>query len=80
MTAIELRKNFHNLIDSIDNERILLFFYDLMKTKSSSEDVNIWNHLSDDQKQELISSAKESENPTNLVSNDETKAKFKKWL
>lgn len=80
MTAIELRKNFHSLIDSIDNERILQFFYDLMKRKSSGEEENGWNLLSDDQKQELMSSAKESEDLNNLVSNDDLKAKHKKWL
>lgn len=53
---------------------------DLMKRKSSGEEENGWNLLSDDQKQELMSSAKESEDLNNLVSNDDLKAKHKKWL
>ncbi len=32
--AIELKKSFHLLIDSIDNENLLLNFYDLLKQRS----------------------------------------------
>ena len=80
MTTIEIRKNFHSLIDSIDNENILLFFYDLMKRKSTSKEGQIWNQLSNDQKQELLLSAQESENPDNLISHEDLKNKHKKWL
>jgi len=80
MTTIEIRKNFHSLIDSIDNENILLFFYDLMKRKSTSKEGQIWNRLSNDQKQELLLSAQESENPDNLISHEDLKNKHKKWL
>jgi hypothetical protein len=80
MTTIEIRKNFHSLIDSIDNENILLFFYDMMKRKSSSKEGQIWNKLSRDQKEELMLSNKESEDPMNLISHEEMKNKHKKWL
>lgn len=80
MTTIEIRKNFHSLIDSIDNENLLLFFYDMMKRKSSSKEGQIWNKLSRDQKEELMLSNKESEDPMNLISHEEMKNKHKKWL
>lgn len=80
MTTLEIRKNFHSLIDSIDNENILLFFYDLMKRKSATTEGQIWNRLSNDQKQELLLSAQESENPDNLISHEDLKNKHKKWL
>jgi hypothetical protein len=80
MTTIEIRKNFHSLIDSIDNENILLFFYDLMKKKSTCKEGQIWNRLSNDQKQELLISVQESENPDNLICHDDFKNKHKKWL
>ena len=35
MTTIELKKNFHRLIDSIDNEGLLLRFYDLILKKKN---------------------------------------------
>jgi hypothetical protein len=80
MTTIEIKKNFHSLIDSIDNENILLFFYDLMKRRSTSKEGQIWNRLSNDQKQELLLSVRESENPDNLISHEDLKIKHKKWL
>ncbi len=80
MTTIEIRKNFHSLIDSIDNENLLLFFYDMMKRKSSSKEGQLWNKLSRDQKEELLLSNKESEDPSNLISHEEMKNKHKKWL
>lgn len=80
MTTIEIKKNFHSLIDSIDNENILLFFYDLMKRKSTSKEGQIWNRLSNDQKQELLLSAQESENLDNLISHEDLKNKHNKWL
>jgi hypothetical protein len=80
MSTLELRKSFHNLIDTIDNENILLFFYDMMKRKSSSKDGQIWNKLSVEQKEELLLSIKESENTDNLISHEEMKNKHKKWL
>jgi len=80
MTTIEIRKNFHSLIDSIDNENILLFFYDLMKRKSNSKEGQIWNQLSNDSKKELLLSVHESENPDNLISHEDLKNKHNKWL
>jgi len=80
MTTIEIRKNFHSLIDSIDNENILLLFYNLMKRKSTSKEGQIWNRLSNDQKQELLLSAQESDNPDNLISQEDFINNHKKWL
>ena len=80
MTTIEIKKNFHTLIDSIDNENTLLFFYELMKRRSTSKEGQIWNRLSNDQKQGLFLSVRESENPENLISLDDLKDKHKKWL
>lgn len=80
MSTIEIKKSFHNLIDSIDNENILLFFYDIMKRKSSSKDGQIWNKLTPAQKDELLLSLAESESPEYLITNDEMKNKHKKWL
>lgn len=80
MTTIEIKKDFHSLIDSIDNENILLFFYDLMKRRSTSKEGQILNRLSNDQKQELLLSVRESENPDNLISHEDLKIKHKKWL
>ena len=77
MNTVEIKKSFHNLIDSIDNENILLLFYDLMKSKSSPKEGQIWNRLTQEQKDELMLSLKESENSENLISHEEMKDKHK---
>ena len=80
MNTLEIKKSFHNLIDSIDNESILLLFYDLMKSKSSPKEGQIWNRLTQEQKEELMLSLKESENSENLISHEDMKKKHQKWL
>ncbi len=46
MNTVKIKQNFHNLIDKIDNERLLIDFYDLMKKRSSAQEGKLWNRLS----------------------------------
>jgi hypothetical protein len=80
MNAIELKKNFHLLIDSIDNENLLVSFYDLIKKRSSIKEGQLWGKLTNQEQEELLSALEESENPENLISNEEMVKKHKKWL
>lgn len=80
MNAIELKKNFHLLIDSIDNENLLVSFYDLIKKRSSTKEGQLWGRLTTQEQEELISALKESENPENLISHEEMVKKHRKWL
>ncbi len=80
MTTIELKKNFHQLIDSIENEDLLANFYDLIKKRSTTKDGELWNRLTYQEQEELITALGESENPEYLISNDEMKKKHSKWL
>ena len=80
MNTTELKKSFHLLIDSIDNEDLLASFYDLIKKRSSTKEGQLWNRLTYQEQEELISALEESENPGYIISNDEMKKKHKKWL
>ena len=80
MNTIELKKNFHLLIDSIDNENLLISFYDLIKQRSSAREGQLWNRLTKAEQDELLLALEESDNPGNLISHDEMVAKHKKWL
>jgi hypothetical protein len=79
MNTIELKRNFHQLIDKIDNESLLKDFYELLKHRSANEG-ELWNNLSNSEKEELLLTLEESKNPYNLKSHDEMKKKHKKWL
>ena len=80
MTTLELKNNFHHLIDSIENENLLRKFYELMLRKRSSKEGSLWTKLSSAEIAELLSADEESENPDNLVQHEEMKNKYTKWL
>jgi len=80
MTTLELKNNFHHLIDSIENENLLRKFYELMLRKRSSKEGSLWAKLSSAEIAELLSADEESENPDNLVQHEEMKNKYTKWL
>ena len=42
MNLISIKKKFHILIDSIENEDILLAFYELIKMRSNSKEGILW--------------------------------------
>ena len=80
MDAIELKKSFHLHIDSIDNENLLLNFYDLLQQRTKAKDGQMWEKLDYGEQKELLHAVEESKSPENLVSSDELKKKHKKWL
>jgi hypothetical protein len=80
MNTIEIKQSFHHLIDSIDNENLLINFYDLIKKRTTSKEGQLWNNLTELEQQELIISLHESEKPENLIDHEEMKMKHKKWL
>jgi hypothetical protein len=80
MNTTALKKNFHLLIDNIENENLLISFYELMKKRSSSKEGEIWNKLTQKEQDELLLSLDESENSDNLINHDEMIKKHKKWL
>jgi len=80
MNTIEIKQNFHILIDNIENENLLINFYDLIKKRSSAIEGQLWNNLTKLEQEELLLSLEESKNPENLISHDEMIKKHKKWL
>lgn len=80
MNTIGLKKSFHDLIDSIENENLLVSFYDLIKKRASAKEGLLWNRLTDQEREELLTTVEESEDPENLISHNKMKEKHKKWL
>ena len=77
MTTAELKKDFHNLIDKIDNEVLLSTFYDLIKKRISAREGQLWNNLTEEEQKELNLAFEESENPENLIQHDTIKKRDK---
>ena len=80
METKELKRNFHRLIDSIDNERILSKFFGLMSRTRDSTDGKLWSRLTKEEQEELLLSDIESDDPKNLISHITIQKKHSKWL
>jgi len=80
MTTFELKLNFHKLIDKIDNDNLLLKFYDILSRIKETKEGALWSRLSKEEQDELIMIEKESHNPQNLILHSEMIKKHKKWL
>ncbi|MBU2651642.1 MAG: hypothetical protein KKA81_11960 [Bacteroidetes bacterium] len=80
MDALEIKNNFHKLIDSIDNDNLLINFYNLLKNRSSVKDGQLWSRLTLQEQDELYFTIEECESEDNLIPNEEMKKKHKKWL
>ena len=80
MDTLKLKKDFHNLIDNINNERLLSEFYALIKRRISNKEGKLWKSLTKEEEEELNLAFKESENLENLISQEDIRKKHKKWL
>lgn len=75
-----IKQKLHDLIEKIDNESILNQVYELIYKKSSSKEGDLWSKLTPEQQKEVLLSLEESNNPDNLLSNEEVKRNHKRWL
>jgi len=80
MKQSDIRTSFHKLIDEIDNERLLMKFYDLLIKSSDQKEGELWDQLSDEQKNEVLLAESESHYQKNLIDHETQEAKHKKWL
>ena len=79
MNSIEIKSNFHHLIDSIQNDFLLKKFYELL-LKSKNMEGKLWNKLSDIERKELLESYDESFEEDKHLEHKEVANKYKKWL
>ncbi len=77
---MKIKEEFHHLIDSIDDEQLLKGYYELIQNLNSSENSQLWDNLTEEQKEELQIAYEESFDPANLISHEEVKKSHEKWL
>ncbi len=80
MSTIELKTNFHKLIDTFNNESVLYKFYELLLKAKEAKNNQLWSRLTKEEQEELILIEKESHNDENLIKHSEVSKKHKKWL
>ncbi len=80
MNTIELKSNFHKLIDNINNDKVLSSFYEMMSRINDHNEGSLWARLSIIERQELIDLDEETKNENNLISHTKIKEKHRQWL
>lgn len=80
MNTLEIRTNFHHLIDQIDDERLLIKLYQVMEQISLTRDGSLWTRLTEQEQAELLKIESEVQSGTDLISNEKMQIKHKKWL
>ncbi len=80
MNTIELKNNFHKLIDSIENDNILLDFYELINKTISAKPGRLWNKLQKYEQDDLLKTLEESMDIDNTISQEKMREKHRKWL
>ncbi|XOV93187.1 MAG: hypothetical protein ACFHWX_00465 [Bacteroidota bacterium] len=77
MSTVELKSNLHQLIDGIQNTKLLESLHDLLSERKNAKAGTLWNSLSKDQKKEVMEAFEESEHPENLTPHSEILSKYK---
>ncbi len=77
MSNLELKNNFHKLIDKVNDIELLKYFYDVFLFSSEK---SFLKDLTSEENIDLLESYKESEDENNLLEHDYVKEKHKKWL
>ncbi|HEY2583563.1 MAG TPA: hypothetical protein VGI43_17255 [Mucilaginibacter sp.] len=77
---MNIKDDFHQLIDNIEDEQLLQHFYQLIQKISDGQNGHLWNNLTEDKKNELLLAYEESFDADNLLSHDQVKRQHERWL
>ena len=70
MKTLELKSNIHKIVEEIQSEQLLQSLYDFLRTWELSKPGELWNSLTNEQKQEVLLSYDESEDEANLINRE----------
>lgn len=80
MQSTNTKEAFHKFIDSIDDDRKLKSYLDLVKRLNANESGEHWRSLNKDEQEQLLISHRESFDDAQLLDHDEVKLEHAKWL
>ena len=67
------REEFYQLIDSIEDQKQLTAYFELIQQLKLNETGKLWDSLTDAEREEVMLSYEESLDPKNLISHDTVK-------
>ena len=79
MEALLVKNKFHELIDKVENLDLLERFYEAFKS-ATNEKSGVWHTLSPDIQEYISQAYEESLDESSLISHEEVKKQFSKWL
>jgi TRAP-type C4-dicarboxylate transport system substrate-binding protein len=79
MESILVRNKFHELIDKVENLDLIERFYEAFKS-ATSEKNGVWDTLSPEVQEYISQAYEESLDESTLISHEEVKKQFSKWL
>jgi hypothetical protein len=74
------KQAFHELIDKIQNEKLLKGYFELIKRLNTNQTGKLWDALNAEEKDELLLSFEESFEPSSLLRHQDVKSQHDKWL
>lgn len=77
---MNIKEDFHHLIDAIDDEQLLKSYYQLIQQLNANQTGHLWDNLNEAEKQELLTAYDESFEDTNHLSHEQVKLTHEKWL
>lgn len=77
MGVSEIRSNLIKLLNSIDDERLLLAVQNFLENRENSEEGKMWRELTDEQKKIVLEAYNDSEDEANLVDDKDVWADLK---
>lgn len=75
MALENIKIDFHQLIDKIEDEELLSTFYQLLFQKSKSKDGHLWENLTNEEKSELLLADEESKDSNSCIRDEEVRQK-----
>ena len=80
MALANIKTDFHQLIDKIENEELLSSFYQLLVQRIQGKNGQLWESLTDEEKKELLLADEESKDSNNWISDEAVRKKHQQWL
>jgi hypothetical protein len=77
MSTTELKSELHNIVDRIQDERLLQVVYHFLSQRENSEEGLMWKSLTEEQRKEVLLAYEESEDERNLIDWEEVKKSLK---
>ncbi|EHQ30159.1 hypothetical protein [Mucilaginibacter paludis] len=77
---MNIKNDFHQLIDGINDEQLLEAYYKLIQRLVANQSGELWSRLNDAEQQDLLLAYDESFDTAHLLSHELVKKQHEKWL